>query len=105
MLGSILFIINSLQVIILPTYRLPAIETSLPIKRRLFIENNFNFTETRNNPNKGIALPMKGISSELSDFSSYAEGNSNNKTLEKLLDRLLETIHLYEFNNLNTQKK
>jgi hypothetical protein len=74
-------------------------------QRRLFIENNFNFTETRNNPNKGIALPMKGISSELSDFSSYTEGNSNNKTLEKLLDRLLETIHLYEFNNLKTKKK
>lgn len=74
-------------------------------QRRLFIENNFNFTETRNNPNKGIALPMKGISSELSDFSSYTEGNSNNKTLVKLLDILLETVHLYEFNNLNTKKK
>ena len=69
-------------------------------QRRLFIENNFNFTETRNNPNKGQALPLKGISSELSDFISYTEGDSNNKTLEKLLKRLLETIHQYEFKNL-----
>jgi hypothetical protein len=74
-------------------------------QRRLFIENNFNFTETRNNPNKGNALPMKGISSELSDFSSYAEGDSNNKTLEKLLNKLQETIHQYEFNNLKAKKK
>jgi hypothetical protein len=74
-------------------------------QRRLFIENNFNFTETRNNPNKGNALPMKGISSELSDFSSYAEGDSNNKTLEKLLNKLQETIHHYEFNNLKAKKK
>jgi hypothetical protein len=66
-------------------------------QRRLFIENNFNFTETRSNPNKGQALPLKGISSELSDFSSYVEGDSNNKTLEKLLKKLLETIHQYEF--------
>ena len=69
-------------------------------QRRLFIENNFNFTETRSNPNKGQALPLKGISSELSDFISYTEGDSNNKTLEKLLKRLLETIHQYEFKNL-----
>ena len=73
-------------------------------QRRLFIENNFNFTETRNNPNKGQALPLKGISSELSDFSSYIEGDSNNKTLEKLLKKLQETIHLYEFNNKRENK-
>lgn len=65
--------------------------------RRLFIESNFNFTETRKNPNNGNALPMKGISSELSDFSSYTERASNNKTLEKLLKKLNETIHLFEF--------
>ena len=73
-------------------------------QRRLFIENNFNFTETRSNPNKGQALPLKGISSELSDFSSYTEGDSNNKTLEKLLKKLQETIHLYEFNNKRENK-
>lgn len=65
--------------------------------RRLFIESNFNFTETRKNPNNGNALPMKGVSSELSDFSSYSERASNNKTLEKLLKKLNETIHLFEF--------
>lgn len=65
--------------------------------RRLFIESNFNFTETRNNTNNGNAYPMKGISSELSDFSSYTEMTSNNKTLEKLLKKLNETIHLFEF--------
>ncbi len=73
-------------------------------QRRLFIENNFNFTETRSNPNKGQALPLKGISSELSNFSSYVEGDSNNKTLEKLLIKLQETIHLYEFNNKRENK-
>ncbi|WP_396150885.1 hypothetical protein [Flavobacterium sp.] len=65
--------------------------------RRLFIESNFNFTETRNNVNQGNPFPMKGISSELSDFSSYTERASNNKTLEKLLKKLNETIHLFEF--------
>lgn len=65
--------------------------------RRLFIEKNLNFTETRKNSNYGKSLPMKGVSSELADFNSYAEGVSNNKTLEKLLKKLEDSIHLYKF--------
>jgi hypothetical protein len=72
--------------------------------RRLFIEKNFNFTETRNNSNHGKSLPMKGVSSELADFNSYTEGTSNNKTLEKLLKKLQDTIHLYQFNTKRGSK-
>ena len=73
--------------------------------RRLFIEKNFNFTETRNNSNNGKSFPMKGVSSELADFKSYTEGASNNKTLEKLLKKLQDTIHLYQFNTKRSSKK
>ena len=72
--------------------------------RRLFIEKNFNFTETRNNSNNGKSFPMKGVSSELADFKSYTEGASNNKTLEKLLKKLQDTIHLYQFNTKRGSK-
>lgn len=68
-------------------------------QRRKFIENNFNFTEVRKNEMEGTALPMKGTSSEISTFRSTIKSdvNSNNKTLEKLLKRLNETIHIFEF--------
>ena len=73
--------------------------------RRIFIENNFNFTETRKNSNHGKSIPMKGVNSELADFNSYSEGASNNKTLEKLLKKLQDTIHLYQFDTKRSAKK
>lgn len=68
-------------------------------QRRMFIENSFNFTEVRKNKNEGKALPLIGTSSEISDFKSRikVDVDSNNRTLEKLLKKLTETIHLFEF--------
>jgi len=68
-------------------------------QRRRFIENNFNFTEVRKNKDEGKSFPMIGISSEISKFKSLDrdELKSNNKTLTTLLERLNETIHLFEF--------
>lgn len=67
-----------------------------------FIENNFCFTEVRNNPDKGNHFPMIGISSEISKFKSRVDGESNNKTLEKLLKKLKETIHLFDFKTIKS---
>lgn len=68
------------------------------IQRRKFIENNFNYTEMRENAsNFGEAREMIGIGKEFTNFSAYTEAKTNNKTLEKLLKKLNETIHLFEF--------
>jgi len=68
-------------------------------QRRKFIENNFNFTEVRNNNNEGKPLPMIGINSEISKFRSLDrdELKSNNKTLNSLLERLNNTIYEFKF--------
>jgi hypothetical protein len=66
-------------------------------QRRKFIEGNFCFTEVRNNADNGKAFPMIGTSSEISNFKSRVDAMSNNKTLEKLLEKLNKTIHLFEF--------
>lgn len=68
-------------------------------QRKRFIESNFNFTEVRKNKNEGKSFPMIGTSSEISEFKSRikVDIDSNNKVLEKLLKKLTETIHLFEF--------
>ncbi|WP_366182984.1 hypothetical protein [Flavobacterium ovatum] len=62
-----------------------------------FIESNFSFTEIRANADKGKALPMKDVRSEISKLRGGQHSESNNKILEKLLNKLNETIHLFEF--------
>lgn len=62
-----------------------------------FIENNFCFTEIRDNADKGKALLMKDVRSEISKLRGTQHSDSNNKLLEKLLVKLNETIHLFEF--------
>lgn len=62
-----------------------------------FIENNFCFTEIRDNADKGKALLMKDVRSEISKLRARLNSDSNNKVLEKLLNKLNDTIHLFEF--------
>lgn len=62
-----------------------------------FIESNFCFTEIRDNADKGKSLPMKDVRSEISKLRGGQHSESNNKILEKLLNKLNETIHLFEF--------
>lgn len=64
---------------------------------RKFIENNFNFTEVRQNENNGKSFPMIGVGTEISKFKSRVDAKTNNKTLEKLLEKLNNTIHNFEF--------
>ena len=66
-------------------------------KRRIFLESNFNYTEQRNNPNRGNPIEITGAGSELANFKSVVFVDSNNKTLDSLLKRLKESIHLFEF--------
>lgn len=68
------------------------------IQRRKFIENNFNYTEMRENAsNFGETLEMKGIGKEFSNFDSYTEGEKNNAILKKLEQKLKDTILMFEF--------
>lgn len=62
-----------------------------------FIESNFCFTEIRDNADKGKALHMKDVRSEISKLRARLNSDSNNKVLEKLLNKLNDTIHLFEF--------
>lgn len=64
-----------------------------------FIEQNFNFTEVRNNEFLGKPFPMKGTNSEYSKFRSddRNEIKSNNKTLETLFKKFSEIIDSFEF--------
>ena len=64
-----------------------------------FIEQNFNFTEVRNNEFFGKSFPMKGTNSEYSKFRSNDrdEIKSNNKTLESLLKKFSDIIDSFEF--------
>lgn len=62
-----------------------------------FIEKNFCFTEIRDNADKGKSIHMKDVRSEISKLRGGQHSESNNKILEKLLNKLNETIHLFEF--------
>jgi hypothetical protein len=65
-----------------------------------FIQNNFNYTELRENNSKfNKPCPMIGVRTEISNFESNdnATIKGNNKTLEILLKKFKETIHMYEF--------
>ena len=64
-----------------------------------FIEQNFNFTEVRNNEFFGKSFPMKGTNSEYSKFRSNDrdEIKSNNKTLESLFKKFSDIIDSFEF--------
>lgn len=63
-----------------------------------FIENNFCFTEIRDNAgNNGQVSLMKDVRSEISNLRAGHKSDSNNKILEKLLNKLNDTIHLFEF--------
>ena len=65
--------------------------------RKEFIENNFAYTETRDNENKGGTFPMVEISSDISILKGSQHKSTNNKTLEKLIKRLEETFFKYNF--------
>jgi hypothetical protein len=66
-------------------------------QRRKFIEANFCFTEMRDNSDKGKSLPMRDISSDISKLGAKHLSEPNNKTLDKLLNKLNDSIHLFEF--------
>lgn len=68
-------------------------------QRKNFIEQNFNFTEVRNNESYGKSFPMAGIQSEYSKFNSNDkdELKSNNKTLENLSKRMNNVFETFEF--------
>ena len=63
-----------------------------------FVENNFCFTEIRENAgNNGKVSPIKDVRSEISVLRARHKSDINNKVLEKLLKKLNDTIHLFEF--------
>jgi hypothetical protein len=66
-------------------------------QRRKFIENNFNYSEYRENSNQDESKPMIDVISDISRLKGPQHSKSNNKLLSKLLKELEETIHLYEF--------
>lgn len=65
--------------------------------RKQFIENNFNYTEVRENEYKGKTFPMLNISSDLSVIKASHQKKTNNKSLEKLLKQLLPKFDEFEF--------
>ena len=70
------------------------------IQRKKFIENNFNYTEMRENKdNYEEPCELNGIGKDFSNFTSNVDSDiiSNNKTLETLLKKLKDSIHEYEF--------
>lgn len=68
-------------------------------QRKNFIEQNFNFTEVRNNESYGKSFPITDIKSEYSKFNSSDrnELKSNNKTLENLSKKLITIIEEFKF--------
>ena len=68
-------------------------------QRKNFIEQNFNFTEVRNNEFYGKSFPMTGIQSEYSKFNSNdrEELKSNNKTLENISKKLITIMEEFKF--------
>lgn len=67
------------------------------VHRKQFIENNFYYTEVRENEHKGKTFPMLNISSDLSVIKASHHKKTNNKTLEKLLNQLLPKFDEFEF--------
>jgi hypothetical protein len=69
------------------------------VHRKQFIENNFNYTELRDNDNKGKSLPILDISPDLSKLKSSHKNDitPNCKTLEILKDKLTNTFFEFEF--------
>lgn len=70
------------------------------VQKKKFIENNFNYTEMRENKdNFEEPCELIGIGKDFTNFISNdnSDINSNNKTLELLLKKLDETIHEYQF--------
>ena len=68
-------------------------------QRKCFIEQNFNFSEVRNNESYGKSFPITDIKSEYSKFNSNDrdELKSNNKTLEKLSKKLITIMEEFKF--------
>lgn len=68
-------------------------------QRKNFIEQNFNFTEVRNNESYGKSFPITDIKSEYSKFNSSDryELKSNNKTLENLSKKLITIMEEFKF--------
>lgn len=68
-------------------------------QRKNFIEQNFNFTEVRNNESYGKSFPITDIKSEYSKFNSIDKNElkSNNKTLENLSKKLITIIDEFKF--------
>ncbi len=56
-------------------------------QRNRFIEANFNFTEERNNLNKGKAIPLKAVNSDFSNFKNFKHYQENTDTLASLLKK------------------
>jgi hypothetical protein len=69
------------------------------LQRNKFIEQNFNYTEMRNNADKGNALQMKDVNSEMSNLHSPERNQiiANDKALKKLIKQLDETIMSFKF--------
>jgi hypothetical protein len=67
--------------------------------RKQFIENNFNYTELRDNDNIGKSMPIQNISPDLSKLKSSHKSEliPNNKTLEELKDMLTNSFFEYKF--------
>ncbi|MFZ4614472.1 MAG: hypothetical protein ACOYNH_12400 [Bacteroidia bacterium] len=65
--------------------------------RNNFLENNFNYIETRKNENFNMVLELKGVNSEFSKLKGLHNSDSNNATLKRLQKKLMETLLDFEF--------
>ena len=67
--------------------------------REKFIENNFNYTEMRNNADKGKSLPIQGVKHDFPKLKSTHKDDTipNNKVLENLKDKLTEGFLDFKF--------
>ncbi len=57
-------------------------------QRNRFIEANFNFTEERNNKNKGKAIPIKNVNTDFADFKSFKNFKQNTQTLNEVIEKI-----------------
>ena len=69
------------------------------VQRNKFIENNFNYTEIRENANKGKTFEIKSVNEEISKLKSSVpkQLKSNYSSKEELLSSIYEQIHNYDF--------
>jgi hypothetical protein len=65
-------------------------------QRNRFIEANFNFTEERNNSNKGKAISLKTVNIDFANFKSFKHYHENTDTLASLLKKF-EIFKEYKF--------